>query len=56
MMKLGNKIFSKEIKEGQGESDFYVDEGLLKKLEAKWEEPNEEEIDVLYNSRNNKEV
>lgn len=47
---------NKRIKEGQGESDFYVDEGLLKKLESKWEEPSKEEIDVLYNSRNNKEV
>ena len=37
------------IDEGKGGSDFYLDEGLLKKLEAKWEEPSKEEIDVWYN-------
>ena len=34
------------IDEGKGGSDFYLDEGLLKKLESKWEEPSREEIDV----------
>lgn len=37
------------IDEGKGGSDFYLDEGLLKKLKSKWEEPNKEEIDVIYN-------
>ena len=37
------------IEEGKGGSDFYLDEGLLEKLESKWEEPNKEEIDVIYN-------
>ena len=36
------------IDEGKGGSDFYLDEGLLKKLESKWEEPSKEEIDVIY--------
>ena len=37
------------IDAGKGGSDFYLDEGLLEKLESKWEEPNKEEIDVIYN-------
>lgn len=39
---------NKRIEEGKGESDFYVDEGLMKKLESLWEEPTEEEVDVIY--------
>ena len=37
------------IDEGKGGSDFYLDEGLLEKLESKWEEPSREEVDVIYN-------
>ncbi len=44
---------NKKIDEGKGGSDFYLDEGLLKKLEAKWEEPSKEEIDVWYNFKRN---
>jgi len=40
---------NKRVKEGKGGSDFYLDEGLLKKLESLWEEPTEDEIDVIYN-------
>ena len=40
---------NKRIDEGKGGSDFYLDEGLLKKLESKWEEPTKEEIDIVYN-------
>ena len=40
---------NKKITEGKGGSDFYLDEGLLKKLESKWEEPSKDEIDVIYN-------
>ena len=36
------------IDDGKGGSDFYLDEGLLKKLESKWEEPSREEVDVIY--------
>lgn len=36
------------IAEGKGDSDFYLDEGLLEKLESKWEEPSKEEVDVIY--------
>ncbi len=39
------------IMAGKGGSDFYLDEGLMKKLEAMWEEPQKEEIDVWYNCK-----
>ena len=39
---------NKIILEGNGGSDFYLDEGLMKKLESKWEKPTEEEYDVIY--------
>jgi len=42
---------NKRAEEGNSNSDFYLDEGLMKKLESFWEEPTEEEIDVLYNVR-----
>ena len=29
-------------------SDYYLDEGLMKKLLAKWEEPTKDEIDVWF--------
>lgn len=45
---------NKRVEEGNGGSDFYLDEGLMKKLESKWEEPNEAEVDVIYKvDRNN---
>jgi len=39
---------NKKVEEGNGGSDFYLDDGLIKKLESFWEEPTEDEIDVLY--------
>lgn len=39
---------NKKIKEGKGGSDFYVDEGLLKKTINNFEEPTKDEIDVWY--------
>lgn len=33
---------------GQGGSDYYLDEGLMEKLNSLWEEPDQEEIDVWY--------
>ena len=39
---------NKRIQEGNGGSDFYLDEGLMRKLEFLWEEPTEDEYDVLY--------
>lgn len=39
---------NKKVQEGNGGSDFYLDEGLMKKFESKWEEPTEDEIDVIY--------
>lgn len=41
-----NRILS-----GQGGSDFYLDEGLMKKLLSLWEEPQREEIDVWYDAK-----
>ncbi len=39
---------NKRVEEGNGGSDFYLDEGLMKKLEAVWEEPTEDEVNVIY--------
>ena len=39
---------NKRVEAGNGGSDFYLDEGLMKKLESKWEEPSEDEVDVIY--------
>lgn len=39
---------NQRIEEGNGGADFYLDEGLMKKLESKWEEPTEDEVDVIY--------
>lgn len=39
---------NKRVEDGNGGSDFYLDEGLMKKLESFWEEPTEDEIDVVY--------
>ena len=39
---------NKKIEKGNGGSDFYLDEGLMKKLLSKFEEPGKEEIDVWY--------
>ena len=37
---------SDRILRGEGGSDFYVDEGLLRKLLSRFEEPEKDEIDV----------
>jgi predicted kinase len=39
---------NKRVEKGNGGSDFYVDEGLMKKLLTMFEEPTKEEIDVWY--------
>lgn len=39
---------NQKVLNGTGGSDFYLDDGLMKKLESKWEEPTEDEIDILY--------
>ena len=41
---------NQKIREGNGGSDFYVDEGLLSKLISLFEIPGKEEIDVWYQS------
>ena len=40
---------AEQIKNGKALSDFYLDEGLMNKLLSKWEEPSEDEYDVIYN-------
>lgn len=39
---------NQKVLDGNGGPDFYLDEGLMKKLESFWEEPTEDEYDVLY--------
>lgn len=52
---INEKSWQKNIKErnarvlaGNGGSDYYLDEGLMKKLLTKWETPQQNEIDVWY--------
>ena len=46
---------NKKVLEGKGKEAFYLDEGLLKKLESLWEEPTKDEYDFIYkNNRNDK--
>ena len=39
---------NQRILNGNGGSDYYLDEGLMKKLLSKWEEPTKEEIDIWF--------
>lgn len=39
---------NKRVEEGNGGSDFYVTDGLKRKILNKWEKPNESEVDVWY--------
>jgi len=52
---IDDKSWQKNIDErnqrvlsGTGGSDYYLDEGLMKKLLSKWEQPTKEEIDVWF--------
>lgn len=52
---VSDEVWRKQIEErnkrclaGNGGADFYLDEGLMKKLVAKFEEPSQDEIDVWY--------
>ena len=38
---------------GEGGSDYYLDEGLMKKLLSQWEEPSKNEIDVWHTLKRN---
>lgn len=40
------------VKSGNGESSYFLDEGLLQKLGQQWQEPAKEEIDVWYSVPN----
>ena len=40
---------NQRVLDGNGGSDFYLDEKKIKKLESKWEEPTDDEVDVIYN-------
>ena len=39
---------NERVLRGEGGSDYYLDEGLMGKLQSLWEEPAKEEIDVWY--------
>ena len=39
---------NRRVLSGEGGSDYYLDEGLMGKLQSMWEEPAHEEIDVWY--------
>ena len=39
---------NQRILEGLGGSDYFLDEGLMKKLQSKWEEPTPLEIPIRY--------
>lgn len=39
---------NRRITEGAGGSDYYLDEGLMRKLLAQWEPPSGDEIDIRY--------
>ena len=39
---------NKRVEAGNGGADFYLDEGLMKKLVSMFEEPTEDEVDVWY--------
>ena len=39
---------NKRVEFGNGGADFYLDEGLMKKLVSMFEEPTEDEVDVWY--------
>lgn len=39
---------NQRILDGNGDSDYYLDEGLMGKLLSKWEAPSKDEIDVWY--------
>ena len=42
---------NKEIKDKKNNLDFYLDEGLMKKLLSKFEKPSKDEIDIWYNTK-----
>ena len=44
---------NKKVLNGEGGSDFFVDEGLLNKVLSKFEVPYKDEIDIWYNQKNN---
>ena len=44
---------NKRIEEGNGGSDFYLEEGLMKKLESLWEEPTAVEVDIIHKVKGN---
>ncbi len=57
-IKINDVDWKKNIKErnekvlsANSQNDYYLDEGLLNKLLSMWEEPTNDEIDVLYEVR-----
>ena len=52
---INDRTWNKNIEErncrvlnGEGDSDYYLDEGLMRKLLSIWEAPSKNEIDVWY--------
>ena len=39
---------NRRVLSGEGGSDYYLDEGLMRKLLSKWEAPSRDEMDVWY--------
>lgn len=39
---------NQRVLDGNGGSNFYLDEGLMNKLESKWQEPSKDEYDFIY--------
>ena len=39
---------NERVLSGNGGSDYFLDEGLIKKLSSSWEEPTQDEIDVWF--------
>ncbi len=39
---------NRRVLNGEGGSDYYLDEGLMSKLLSMWEAPTKDEIDVWY--------
>ena len=40
---------NKRVADGKDDFNFYLDEGLMRKFQSKWEEPTKDEVDVWHN-------
>lgn len=58
-VRVSDELWKKQIAErnekvaaGKGGSDFYLDDGLMKKMQTLFQEPTKDEIDVFYSREN----